>query len=160
MLLGSKNPAAIHFVYGPPCRMTQVPCVVPRGGDHCDFCQTSPVFTVYACSNFTVNGMNVFQFGLTVGSWATCRKCSELVDKEQWSNLSERAYRKFAKKHGVTRHEMLAIRVQCAELSRLFAVHMVKEVLAAKKRYLSCPRARYEGFRPYRADTILRAIGL
>lgn len=40
--------------------MTQV----PGGGDHCDFCHTSPVFTVYARSNFTVNGMDVFQSGL------------------------------------------------------------------------------------------------
>lgn len=85
------------------------------------------MFTVYASSNFTVKGMSVFQPGLPVGSWATCRKCSELVDKKQWSDLSERACREFAKRHGVTRHEMLAVRAQFAELSRLFADNLVKK---------------------------------
>ena len=28
------------------CSMTLVPCMVPRGGDHCDFCCTPPVFKV------------------------------------------------------------------------------------------------------------------
>lgn len=107
--------------------MPFVPCIVPRGGDHCECCQTSPVFTVYASSNFMVNGMSVFQPGLPLGSWATCRKCSELVDKKQWSDLSERACREFAKRHGVTRHEMLAVRAQFAELSRLFADNLVKK---------------------------------
>ena len=90
-------------------------------------CQTSPVFTAYACANFTVNGMSVFQSRLPVGSWATCRKCAELAEQKRWSDLSERAYRKFAKTHGVTRHEMLAVRAQFAERSRLFADNMVKK---------------------------------
>lgn len=105
--------------------MTLVPCV-NLGGDHCDFCQTSPVFTVYPCSNFLVNGLPVFP-GRT-GTWATCKKCAEFVDSEKWAELTERAYRKFLKRHGAARHEMLTIRAQFAELSRLFAGHMVKAV--------------------------------
>src|SRR3984893_16709694 len=94
----------LHDVPHDTCRMTLVPCV-NLGGDHCDFCQSSPVFTVYPCSNFLVNGLPVFP-GRTTGSWATCRKCTELVDQERWSDLTERAYRKFAKRHGASRHEM------------------------------------------------------
>jgi hypothetical protein len=104
--------------------MTLIPCV-NLGGDHCDFCQTSPVFTVYPCSNFLVNGLPVFP-GRATGSWATCRKCAELVDSERWSDLTERAYRKFLKRHGASRHEMMTVRAQFAELSRLFAAHMLK----------------------------------
>lgn len=107
--------------------MTLTPCVVPVGGDHCDFCQTSPVFTVYPCSNFLLNGMSVFPSRNT-GSWAACRKCSELVDTEKWSDLTERAYRKFLKRHGASRYEQLVVRAQFAELSRLFAAHMLDKV--------------------------------
>jgi hypothetical protein len=107
--------------------MNLTPCIVPIGGDHCDFCQTSPVFTVYPCSNFILNGMPVFPGG-TTGTWATCRKCAELVDHEKWNDLTERAYRKFLKRHGASRREMLVVRAQFAELSRLFAAHMLKTV--------------------------------
>src|SRR5258707_12842134 len=95
--------------------MNSIPCIVPLGGNTCDLCQTSPVFTAYACSNFLVNGNPVFPSGLAVGSWAACRKCSELVDREKWNDLTERAYRKFAKRHGAARHQMLAVRIQFAE---------------------------------------------
>lgn len=103
--------------------MTLKPCIVPIGGDHCDFCQTSPVFTVYPCSNFLVNGLPVFP-GRT-GSWATCRKCAELVDSEKWAELTERAYRKFLKRHGASRQEMLNVKLQFAEVAQLFAVHLL-----------------------------------
>jgi hypothetical protein len=83
--------------------MTLVPCA-NLGGDHCDFCQSSPVFTVYPCSNFLHNGLPVF-LGRTTGTWATCKKCAQLVDGKKWSDLTERAYRKFLKRHGASRHE-------------------------------------------------------
>ncbi len=105
--------------------MTLEPCLVPIGGDHCDFCQSSPVFTVYPCSNFLVNGLPVFP-GRVTGSWATCRKCAELVTSERWNELAERAYRKFLKRHGASRHEMPVVKAQFAELGRLFATHMLK----------------------------------
>ena len=44
---------------------------------------------------------------------------------EKWSDLTERAYRKFLKRHGASRHEMLLVRAQFVELSRLFADHML-----------------------------------
>jgi hypothetical protein len=107
-------------------RMTLVPCA-NLGGDHCDFCQSSPVFTVYPCSNFLHNGLPVF-LARTTGTWATCRKCAELVDGKKWSDLTERAYRRFLKRHGASRHEQLVVRAQFAELSRLFAAHMLGRI--------------------------------
>ncbi len=107
--------------------MNLIPCIVPLGGNTCDFCQTSPVFTAYACSNFLVKGIPVFTSGLAVGSWAACRKCAELVEGEKWNDLTERAYRKFAKRHGTARHRMLSVRMQFAEVSRSFSEHRVRK---------------------------------
>ena len=53
-------------------------------------------------------------------------ECADLVDKEKWADLTERAYRKFLRRHGAARHEMLVVRVQFAEVSRLFANQMTK----------------------------------
>ena len=104
---------------------TPFPCVVPRGGDHCDFCCTSPVFRLYRCANFSAKGKLVFSSGVSVGSWATCRRCAELVDNDKWDDLTNRAVRKFLKRHRVARHEVAAVREQLAEISRLFAVHVL-----------------------------------
>jgi hypothetical protein len=98
ILTGEKPPVSTSFVYKASSRfMTFGPCVVPRGGDHCDFCCTPPVFKVYRCANFSSKGNPVFVSGLAVGSWATCRKCAELVDRGKWSDLTDRALRKFVK---------------------------------------------------------------
>jgi hypothetical protein len=107
--------------------MTPVPCVVPRGGDHCDFCCTSPIFKVYACTNFASHGSPVFPVGVAVGSWAACRKCAELVNAGRWDDLTERALTKFAKRHGVSRHETSDIRTQFADIHRLLAKHLLKD---------------------------------
>jgi hypothetical protein len=105
--------------------MTLVPCIVTSGGDHCDFCNTSPVVTVYPCANFAVNGSSIFPFGLAVGSWAACKRCAELVDAERWEDLTDRAIRKFAKRHGVK--EMPGVREQFERVHRAFAEHRLRQ---------------------------------
>jgi hypothetical protein len=104
---------------------TPLPCLVPRGGDHCDFCCTSPVFKLYRCANFLTKGRSVFPSEVAVGSWATCRRCAALVDDGKWEDLTERAVRKFVKRHRVVRHEVALVREQLAEISRLFAGHVL-----------------------------------
>jgi len=110
------------------CRMTLVPCIVPRGGDHCDFCCSSPIAKFYNCANFESSGRAVFAFGSAVGSWAACRKCAELVDKGRWSDLTDRAFRKFAQRHGLSRYEGLPLRQQFRDLHQLFREHMIREL--------------------------------
>jgi hypothetical protein len=108
--------------------MTLVPYIVPRGGDHCDFCCASPILKFYRCANFEWNGHPVFPHGSAVGSWAACRKCGELVDAGRWSDLNDRAFRKFVQKHGsVSRYEELPLREQFRNLHRSFREHMVRE---------------------------------
>jgi hypothetical protein len=105
--------------------MISIPCIVPRGGNHCDFCCTSPVFKLYRCVNFSSKGKEVFARGHAVGSWSACRKCTDLVEGEKWSDLTDRSLRKFVKRHGVARREVAAVRAQLAEISRLFAQHVL-----------------------------------
>jgi hypothetical protein len=94
---------------------------VPQGGDACDFCNTSPAFKGYQCENFEFGGLPVFSRGC--GMWTTCRKCSELVDAEQWSSLADRAVGEFVKRHPGPNHEVPLLRVQFTEIIRLFATH-------------------------------------
>jgi hypothetical protein len=49
------------------------------------------------------------------------------VDGKQWSRLTERALRKFLKRHDVLRHEVSTLSAQFAEIHRLFAEHLQKE---------------------------------
>jgi hypothetical protein len=63
-----------------------------------------------------------------VGSWAACRKCAELVDKSRWSDLTDRAFRKFAQRHGLSRYEGLPLRQQFRDLHQLFREHMIREL--------------------------------
>ena len=106
--------------------MTVVFQAVPLGGEYCDFCCSRPIFKLYHCSNFELCGRTVFA-SRSAGSWASCRKCSELVDGKQWSLLTERALRKFLKRHDVPRHEVSTLSAQFAEIHRLFAQHLLKE---------------------------------
>lgn len=99
--------------------------IVPLGGDTCDFCCTSPVAKVYCCRNFEWSQCPVFEVGL--GVWASCRKCAELVDAEKWSVLTERALRKFVKRHQIPKQHVPTIRSQLAEVHRLFSEHRIRE---------------------------------
>ena len=57
----------------------------------------------------------------------SCRTCSELVDGNQWRRLTQRALRKFVKRHQVPRHEVPTLSAQFAEIHRSFAEHLLKE---------------------------------
>jgi hypothetical protein len=105
--------------------MTLVFQAVPLGGEHCDFCCSRSIFKVYKCSNFECCGRAVFASAST-GSWASCRTCSELVDGRQWNRLTQRALRKFLRRHQVPRHEVPTLSAQFAEIHRLFGEHLLQ----------------------------------
>ena len=106
--------------------MTVVFQAVPLGGECCDFCCSRSIFKVYKCSNFECCSRPVFASAPT-GSWASCRTCSQLVDRNQWKRLTQRALRKFLKRHDVPRHEVSTLSAQFADIHRLFAEHLLKE---------------------------------
>ena len=95
------------------------------GGEYCDFCTSGPVFKLYECSNFVFNNMPIFQ--KDSGVWAACARCAELVDSENWTNLTKRAVRKFAKRHGpVPKYEAVRLREQLQQVHQLFREHRTK----------------------------------
>ena len=104
--------------------------LVPEpGGEVCDFCTSHPIFKSYSCRNFLVPWSKhwVFQHE-SVGGWAACRKCADLIDAEKWSELSDRAFRRFVKKHGpIGRYDEFPLRAQFRELHQLFRDHMIRE---------------------------------
>jgi hypothetical protein len=95
--------------------------VVTAGGNTCDFCTCIPVHRVYRCKKFELRGIPVFK--KNEGLWAACWKCSQFVDAEKWPALTEHAFQVFMKKHRVARHEAIEVRVQFAEIVRLFAAN-------------------------------------
>lgn len=99
---------------------------VPLGGGYCDFCCSRSIFKVYKCSNFECCGRAVFSSART-GAWASCRKCSELVDGKQWSRLTQRALTKFLARHEVSHQQIPTLRAQFAEIHKSFAEHLLKE---------------------------------
>lgn len=51
----------------------------------CDFCSEPNPTWEFPAENFMANG------GLSVGGWAACEKCAELVCNRRWLDLAERS---------------------------------------------------------------------
>jgi hypothetical protein len=100
----------------------------PPGREMCDFCSASPTARLYACRNFIVPRTKhaVFQHE-SIGAWAVCDRCAVLIDAGHWSQLTDRAFRRFARIYGVPRSEWADVREQLAEIHQLFKEHMIKE---------------------------------
>lgn len=99
--------------------------IVPTGGNACDFCNQCPAVKGYACGNFELHGLPVFRNGN--GAFAACEQCAAFIDAERWASLAERAFQKFMKHHSVPRVNAIAVRVQFADLVRLFAANKRNE---------------------------------
>jgi hypothetical protein len=98
------------------------------GREMCDFCSERLTTQLYACKNFLVPRTKTALFQHeSVGAWAACRTCAELVDGERWSELTDRALSNFIKQHGVPRYGHCDVREQFREIHQLFREHLVKE---------------------------------
>jgi predicted RecB family nuclease len=64
----------------------------------------------------------------SIGAWAACDRCAVLIDAGHWTQLTDRALRRFAKRFGVPRDEWSEVREQLAEIHQLFREHLIKEV--------------------------------
>src|SRR5437764_15086966 len=116
----SRRPETSMQHWVPPCAS-----LISMGGNACDFCNTCPAIKVYPCGNFELHGLTVFRNGS--GAFAACEHCAAFIDAEKWSSLAERAFQKFMKHHSVPRHSAIAVRVQFADLVRLFAAQKRSE---------------------------------
>ena len=70
------------------------------GREACDFCSERPTIQIYPCKNFVVPRFktSVFQHE-SIGGWAACSKCSDLIDAGRWAELTDRAFTNFLKQH-------------------------------------------------------------
>jgi hypothetical protein len=95
-------------------------------GGSCDFCAAQPIQWFYPCHNFRWQQRNIFASGAT-GLWAACRECSELVDSQRWSSLTERSLREFVVNHASGRHDLILLRRQFRAIHELFRQHLILE---------------------------------
>jgi len=107
----------------------QVFVIEPEPGrEMCDFCGASATAQLYACRNFVVPRTKhaVFQHE-SIGAWSACDRCAVLIDAGHWSQLTDRALRRFANRYGVPKNDWPEVREQLAEIHQLFKEHMIKE---------------------------------
>jgi hypothetical protein len=101
--------------------------IVPKpGGECCDFCTAEPIQKLYRCGNFLWQRQSIFPHG-SVGEWAACRECAELIDNEKWNSVTERSLRYFLRKHTVPRYDFPILREQFREIHELFRQHRLSE---------------------------------
>ena len=99
----------------------------PRPGRQvCDFCTAEPVHRLYACRNFVWLNHTMFAHE-SVGAWAACEQCAELVNGGKWSELTERALAAFKRIQGCTGDEEPYFRERFREIHQLFQEHMITE---------------------------------
>lgn len=100
-------------------------CVVPvLSGEYCDFCAAEKIVKLYRCKNFVFNNTSVFRNDF--GTWGACRTCAMLIDAERWSELTERSFVKFAKRHGpISRYDAIGLRQQFRTIHQLFREHKI-----------------------------------
>lgn len=105
----------------------RIGCVVPvLSGEYCDFCTAEKVFKLYRCKHFIFNNMPVFQNG--TGTWAACKNCAALVDADRWTELTERSFLKFAKRHRpISRRDATGLREQFRTIHQLFRQHRLRD---------------------------------
>ena len=75
---------------------------------------------------FSGERLPVFR-GRSSGSWATCQQCSELVNAERWSELTEHAYCEYIKRIGPLRYDRLDVRSQFSELVLRLAANLTRD---------------------------------
>ena len=98
------------------------------GRGSCDFCSEQPTTQIYPCKNFVIprTQTSAFQHE-SVGGWAACSKCGELIDAGGWAELTDRAFTSFLKLYCVPRYAHFDVREQFREIHQLFKDNRVKE---------------------------------
>ena len=109
--------------------MTEVFTISPfPGREMCDFCSELPTTQIYACKNFLVPRTKTATFQHeSIGAWAACSKCAELIDGGRWAELTDRAVANFLKQHCVPRYGHFEVREQFRQIHQLFRENLVKE---------------------------------
>lgn len=68
--------------------------VPPDSGEICDFCSSTPVYAAYQCEDFVCVKNEDYEES-SIGAWAACKTCSDLIEAERWKDLLERSVETF-----------------------------------------------------------------
>lgn len=70
----------------------------PPTGPICDFCSAPEVWASYPAKTFHWREMNGLHLN-SVGGWAACKRCAELIEAENWDGLLERSWQTLIAEH-------------------------------------------------------------
>ena len=85
----------------------------------CDFCSEPSVIFRYPAQSF-VAYVAAGIAGESVGDWAACAICHQLIQAGDWAALSERSLRTLIEKHPEMQDAEAALRAQIADFHRMF----------------------------------------
>lgn len=91
---------------------------------HCDFCSSTNVKWSYPCNSFSAwetKGGSIDLAGHSIGGWAACDTCKQLVEEEKFTELAERAV--VTQKEFVALYESLGREVDEEEINKLKEVN-------------------------------------
>ena len=74
----------------------------------CDFCSAPKPARRYSCRPFKMTGPKL----RSVGGWAACNACAELIDADRWEDLADRSVDSFLKKYPVIARERALREIQ------------------------------------------------
>lgn len=58
----------------------------------CDFCESTDIYWEYPCERYTIDLGDVIFDNKNIEdpNWVACKKCSELIEAEDWDGLARR----------------------------------------------------------------------
>jgi hypothetical protein len=92
----------------------------------CDFCSEPSVVFRYPAQSF-VAYVAAGIAGESVGDWATCAICHQLIQARDRLGLSERSLRTLIEKHPEMQDAEAELRMQIADFHRMFFANRVGE---------------------------------
>ena len=84
----------------------------------CDFCSDPHPVINEAARDFQVNPGPI---GVSVGDWGACQECHEMIEREDWLGLEERAIKAMRAKYPNESKKSVQLAVQ--SLQRQFRIH-------------------------------------
>jgi len=124
----SSAPAPLHCAFPmeagrendvPVWRCQVCPRVEPRSTNPiCDFCSATPVVANEVARDFLVNPGPM---GQSWGAWGACQTCHDLVEKQDWMGLEDRAYEAMRRKFPGSSKKTVRHAVQ--QIQRQFRIH-------------------------------------
>jgi hypothetical protein len=98
----------------------------------CDFCTTTYPTWSYPAKDFSLGGEHntgeVEELAISIGGWAACDGCHELIEANDYDGLAQRSYTLYVEKHGLVVPVLTAVTLEAFKvIHRGFKVNRVGE---------------------------------